>query len=142
MVSQKRIVKGGFIGALVAEWILIALVMPNGFLDIVWFVGPAALASAVIVWVFFTFADPLFTWRRATVSVLIGTAIVTPPLAYYFSTSNDENLIAKFFFMIAVGWAATLGGTLWNLVGAANDAFREWRSERRLTHRRKLYVPA
>jgi hypothetical protein len=142
MVNEKRIFKGGLISALVVEWILIALVMPNGFVDLMWNIGPAALLAVAFVWVFFTFADSLFTWRRAAMSVLVGAAITTPLLAYYFTTSNDQNIVAKFFFMIAVGWAASFGGTLWNLVGAVDDALKEWRAERRVTRVRKLYVPA
>jgi hypothetical protein len=141
MVDTKRIIKGGLIGALVVEWILIALVTPRGFLDLLWNVGPAALLAIAFVWVFFTFADSLFTWRRAWMSVVIGAAFTTPLLAYYFTKSNDQNVIAKFFFMIAVGWAASLGGTIWNLVGAIEDALKEWRAERRLRAPRKVYVP-
>lgn len=142
MVSEKRIIKGGLIGALAVEWILVALVTPRGFLDLLWNVGPAALLAVAFVWVFFTFADSLFTWHRAAMSVVIGAAIVTPLLAYYFTTSNDQDLVAKFFFLIAVAWAASFGGTVWNLVGAVHDALKEWRAERRLMGPRKLYVPA
>ena len=142
MVSAKRIFKGGVISALVVEWILIALVTPNGIIDLIWNIPPAALLAVAVVWVFFTFADPLFSWPRALTSVLVGTAITTPLVAYYFSTSKDQDIIAKFLFMIAVGWAASFGGTVWNLVGAANDAWKEWRAERRLPRARKFYVPA
>ena len=53
-----------------------------------------------------------------------------------------RTVMAKFLFMIAVWWAASLGGTLWSLGGAAADAFKEWKTNRRLNQPRRVYVPA
>lgn len=142
MFNQRRLLTGGIVSALAAAWILIALGAPNGLPDLLTFVGPAALVAVAVAWLFFTFAGNLFSWQRAVKSVIVGVAVLTPVLAYFFSTSKDQNLMAKFLFMVAVGWAASLGGTLWGLAGAASDAFREWRVTRRMNGRRKVYVPA
>lgn len=142
MLSVKRLFRGEILAAIGAIWVLVALTTPNGFVDLVLYIGPAALLAVATVWLFFTFAGSLFSWQRAVLSVLIATAVLSPVLAHFFSGSKDQNLIAKFFFMIAVGWAASLGGILWNLGGAASDALKEWRNERRARDARKLYVPA
>lgn len=142
MFSEKRLLTGEIVAVLITVWVLVAVTTPNGFIDIAQYIGPAALLAMATAWVFFTFAGTLFTWPRAIMSLLIGTAALSPLLAYFFSASKDQDLIAKFFFMIAVGWAAILGGIVWNLGGAASDALKEWRNERRARDARKLYVPA
>jgi hypothetical protein len=140
--SERRLLTGGMAAALTVAWIFVALGTPNGFPDLLKFLGPAALLAIAVAWLFFTFAGTLFTWSRAAKSVIVGIAVLTPVLTYFFSTSKDQNLMTKFLFMIAVGWAASLGGTLWSLAGATHDAFREWRDDRRVSRRRRQYVPA
>ena len=130
MFSDKRLLTGGIVSGLAVEWILISLVTRNGFGDLFFYLGPGALLALAVAWLVFTFAGRLFSWSRVAVSVIVGAAVVTPLLAYAFSTSKDPDLIAKFIFMVAVGWAASFGGTLWNVAGAARDALREWRFDR------------
>jgi hypothetical protein len=142
MFSEKRLITGGILAALAAVWVLVALTTQHGFTDLVLYVGPAGVLAVAVAWLFFTFAGELFTWPRAVVSVVLGAAVLSPVLAYFFSASKDQDLIAKFFFMIAVGWAASLGGILWNLGGAASDALKEWRIERKMRQPRKVFVPA
>lgn len=142
MFSERRLLAGGIVSALAVAWIFVALGTPDGFPDLLKFIGPAALLAMAIAWVFFTFAGNLFTWLRAIKSVIVGVAVLTPVLAYFFSTAKDQNLMTKFLFMIAMGWAASLGGTLWSLAGAVTDAFREWKADRRLNRNRRVYVPA
>jgi hypothetical protein len=142
MFSDKRLLTGGIVSGLAVEWILIALVTRNGFGDLFFYLGPGALLALAVAWLFFTFAGRLFSWSRAAVSVILGAAVVTPLLAYAFSTSKDPDLMAKFIFLIAVGWAASFGGTLWNVTGAARDALREWRLDRQAQRARRIYVPA
>ena len=141
MFSDRRLLTGGIVSALAAEWVLIALVTRNGFADLFLYVGPAALLATAVAWLFFTFAGSLFTWSRAAASAIVGAAIVTPVLAHVFSASKDPDLVSKFVFMIAVGWAASLGGTLWNLGGAVKDAITEWRDDRAVSRSRRIYVP-
>ena len=142
LFSERRLFTGGLLAALAVAWTFVALWTPDGFPDLLRFAGPAVLLAIAAAWVFFTFAGNLFTWPRAIRSVVALTAVLTPVLAYFFGTSNDPDLVAKFLFMIAVAWAASLGGTLWSLGGRASDAFREWKDERRLNRIRRLYVPA
>lgn len=142
MFSERRLFTGGLLAALAVAWIFVALWTPNGFSDLLRFLGPAMLLGVAVAWLFFTFAGNLFTWPRAIRSVVAGAAFLTPVLAYFFGTSEDPDLVAKFLFMIAIGWAASLGGTLWSLGGAAADAYREWRATRRMRRPRKVYVPA
>lgn len=142
MFNERRLLAGGLVSALAVVWIFVALGTPDGLADLVRFLGPAMLLAVAVAWLFFTFAGNLFTWSRAIRSVIVGAAVLTPVLAYFFSASKDQNLMTKFLFMVAVGWAASLGGTLWSLAGAASDAFREWRDDRRTNRRRRLYVPA
>jgi hypothetical protein len=141
MFSEKRLLRGGMLAALAAVWVLVALTTPNGFVDLVLYIGPAGVLAVAVGWLFFTFAGNLFTWPRAVVSVVLGAAVLSPVLAYFFSASKDQDLIAKFFFMIAVGWAASLGGILWSLGGAASDAVKEWRIDRKMRQPRKVFVP-
>jgi hypothetical protein len=141
MLNEKRLLTGGMLAALAAVWALVALVTPHGFVDLVSYIGPAAVLAVAVAWLFFTFAGNLFTWPRAVVSVLLGAAVLSPVLAYFFSESKDQDLIEKFFFMVAVGWAASLGGILWNLGGAASDALKEWRTERKMRQPRRVFVP-
>ncbi len=136
MLSHRRLLGAGAFAFVALGWVVVAMGTTNGFVDLLTFVAPAALLSIAVAWLFFTFAGRLFTWPRAFRSVLAGTAIVTPVLAYYFAASRDQTLSTKFLFMIAVGWAASLGGTLWNLGSAARDAFREWRLARHAGQRR------
>jgi hypothetical protein len=142
LFSERRLLTGGLLAALALAWTFVALWTPNGFSDLLRFAGPAVLLALAAAWVFFTFAGNLFTWSRALRSVVGGAAVLTPVFAYFFATSNDPDLVAKFLFMIAVGWAASLGGTLWSLGGAASDAFKEWKADRRLNRIRRTYVPA
>ena len=141
MFSARRLITGGILAAIVTVWVLVALTTPRGFTDLVLYVGPAGMLAVAVAWLFFTFAGELFTWPRAAVSIVLGAAILSPVLAYFFSASKDQDLIAKFFFMIAVGWAASLGGILWNLGGAAGDALKEWRGERKASEPRRVLVP-
>lgn len=141
MFSERRLLTGGAISALAVAWTFVALWAPNGFSDLLRFLGPAMLLALAVAWLFFTFAGNLFTWSRAIRSVVAGGAVLTPVLAYLFGTSTDPDLVAKFLFMIALGWAASLGGTLWSLGGAALDAFKEWRIARHLNPSRRVYVP-
>jgi hypothetical protein len=142
MFSDRRLLTGGLFSALAVAWILIALVTPNGFMDVLVFLVPAGLLAIAAAWLFFTFAGNLFTWSRAATSVIATAAVLAPLLAYFFGTSRSEDLTTKFLFIVAVAWAASLGGTLWNLAGAASDAFREWRAGRRMNRPRRIYVPA
>lgn len=142
MFSERRLLTGGLLAALAVAWTFVALWTPNGFSDLLRFAGPAVLLALATAWLFFTFAGDLFTWSRAIRSVVAGAAALTPALAYLFGRSNDPDLMAKFMFLIAVGWAASLGGTLWSLGGAAADAFKEWKTNRRLNQPRRVYVPA
>jgi hypothetical protein len=142
MFSDRRLLTGAIISALAVTWIFVALAMPGGFTGALVFLGPAALLSIAAVWLFFTFAGNLFTWSRAAKTVIGGVAVLTPVLAYFFGTSKGQDLTTKFLFLVAVAWAASLGGTLWNLAGAASDAFREWLASRRMNRPRKVYVPA
>jgi uncharacterized membrane protein len=142
MFSERRLLTGGIVSALAVAWTFVALGTPDGFSDLIRFLGPAVLLALAVAWLFFTFAGDLFTRSRAVRSVVAGAAVMTPVLAYLFGTSNDPDLIATFLFMIAVGWAASLGGTLWSLGGAAADAFKEWRAGRRIKRPRRVYVPA
>ena len=142
LFSERRLLTGGLLAALAVAWTFVALWTPNGFSDLLRIAGPAILLTVAAAWLFFTFAGNLFTWPRAIRAVVAGTAVLTPLLAYLFGRSNDPDLMAKFLFMIAVGWAASLGGTLWSLGGAAKDAFNEWKADRRLSRMRRVYVPA
>ena len=142
MLSHRRLLAAGAFALIALEWVVVAAGRANGFVDLLTFVGPAALLSVAVAWLFFTFAGRLFTWPRAFRSVLAGTAILTPVVAYYFAASRDQTLGTKFLVMIAVGWAASLGGTLWNLGSAAGDAFREWRLARQAGHRRTVGATA
>lgn len=142
MFSERRLLAGGIASALAVAWIFVALGTPRGLPDLLTFLGPAGLLAIAVAWLFFTFAGNLFTWSRAVKSVIVGVAVLTPVLAYFFSASKDQNLMAKFLFMIAMGWAASLGGTLWSLAGAIRDAFREWQDDRLVSRRRRQYVPA
>jgi hypothetical protein len=140
--TDRRLLNGAIISALAVAWIFIVVAMPNGFMDVAVFVAPAALLAVAAVWTFFTFAGNLFTWSRAAKSVVLTAAALAPILAFFFGTSSSQNLTTKFLFIVAVAWAASLGGTLWNLAGAASDAFREWRVARGMNRRRRVYVPA
>ena len=142
MFTERRLLVGGMASAVAVAWLLIALGTPNGFSDLLIFLGPAVLLAVAVAWLFFTFAGDLFTWSRAFRSLTLGAAVLTPVLAYFFSRSEDQSLLSKFQFMIAVGWAASLGGVLWSLGGATKDALREWRGARRMSRIRKLYAPA
>jgi uncharacterized membrane protein len=141
MFSERRLLTGGAISALAVAWTFVALWVPNGFSDLLRFLGPAMLLALAVAWLFFTFAGNMFTWSRAIRSVVVGAVVLTPVLAYLFGTSNDPDLVAKFLFMIAIWWAASLGGTLWSLGGAALDAYREWRATRRMKRSRQVYAP-
>ena len=125
MFSDKRLFTGGIACALAVEWILISLVTRNGFVDLFFYLGPAALLTLAVAWLF-----------------ILGAALVAPLLAYAASATKDPGLMAKFIFMVAVGWAAIFGGTLWNVTGAARDALREWRLDREAQRARRIYVPA
>lgn len=142
MLSHRSLFVVSAMAVIVFEWVVAAAGQANGFVDLLTFVGPAALLSVAVAWIFFTFAGRLFTWTRAFRSVLVGTAILTPVLAYAFATSSDQTLSTKFLFIIAVGWAASLGGTLWNLGSATGDAFKEWRLARRANRRRTQVAAA
>ena len=149
MFTDRRLLTGGIISALTVAWIFIALTMPNGFLNVLVFIVPAALLAIAGAWVFFTFAGSLFTWSGAARSVVVAALVLTPILAFFFGTSLSQDLTTKFLFIVALAWAASMGGTVWNLAGAAVDAFREWRAgrnmrrETRRMHRpRRVYVPA
>jgi hypothetical protein len=149
MLTDRRLLTGGIISALTVAWIFIALTMPNGFLNVLVFFAPAALLAIAGAWVFFTFAGSLFSWSRAARSVVVVALSLTPILALFFGTPLSQDLTAKFLFIVALAWAASIGGTLWNLAGAAGDAFREWRANRnvrRHTRRtgrpRRVYAPA
>lgn len=142
MFNERRLLAGGVVSAIAFAWVLIALGTPNGVSDLLIFLGPAVLLAVAVAWLFFSFAGDLFTWSRALRSVLVGAAVLTPVLTYFFSASNDQNLISKFLLMIAVGWAASLGGVLWSLTGATKDALSEWRGARQTNRLRKMYVPA
>jgi hypothetical protein len=140
--SERRLLAGGMVSALVVVWLLIALGTPLGFSSLLIFLGPSLLLAGAVAWLFFTFAGDFFSWSRAFRSVMVGAAVLTPVFTYFFGDSPDQDLISKFLFMIAVGWAASLGGVLWSLAGATRDALKEWRGERRTTRLRKMYVPA
>ena len=149
MLTDRRLLTGGIISALTVAWISIALTMPNGFLNVLVFIVPAALLAIAGAWVFFTFAGSLFTWSGAARSVVVAALVLTPILAFFFGTSLSQDLTTKFLFIVALAWAASMGGTVWSLAGAAVDAFREWRASRsmrretRRMHRpRRIYVPA
>jgi|SRR5688572_12385132 len=142
MFTDRRLLTGGVISALVVAWMFAVLGMPHGMMDGLKFLVPSALLAIAAVWVFFTFAGSLFTWSRAAGSVIASTVILAPLIAFFFGTSATQNLTTKFLFIVAVAWAASLGGTLWNLAGAAGDAFREWRTSRRMNRPRRIYVPA
>ncbi len=149
MFTDRRLLTGGVISALTVAWIFIALTMPNGFLNVLVFIVPAALLAIAGAWLFFTFAGSLFTWSRAARSVIIVALVLTPVLAFFFGTPLSQDLTTKFLFIVALAWAASMGGTLWNLAGAAGDAFREWRANRnvqretrRMGRPRRVYVPA
>lgn len=149
MLTDRRLLTGGIISALAIAWIFIALTMPNGFLNVFVFFVPAALLAVAGAWLFFTFAGSLFTWSRAARGVIVVALVLTPILAFFFGTPLSQDLTTKFLFIVALAWAASLGGTLWNLAGAAGDAFREWRAShnlrrnnRRTDRARRVYVPA
>lgn len=142
MFTDRRLLKGGVISGLVVAWMFAVLGMPHGLIDVLKFFVPAALLALAAVWLFFTFAGSLFTWPRAAKSVFTGTVLIAPVLAYLFGTSASQDLTTKFLFIVAVAWAASLGGTLWNLAGSVGDAFREWRVSRRMSRPRRIYVPA
>lgn len=147
MFSDRRLLRGGIISGLGVGWVLIALGMPNGFINLLAFIAPAGLLAVASTWLFFTFAGDLFTWSRATRSVIAGVLVLTPLLSYFVGTSRSQGLTTKFLFLIAVGWAASMGGTLWNLAGATGDAFEEWqanrraRAARRTNRPRRVYLP-
>jgi hypothetical protein len=148
MLTDRRLLTGGILSALTVAWIFIALTMPNGFLNVFVFFVPAALLAVAGAWLFFTFAGSLFTWSRAATSVVVVALVLTPILAFFFGTSLSQDLTTKFLFIVALAWAASMGGTLWNLAGAAGDAFREWRASRnmrrqtrRIGRPRRVYVP-
>ena len=149
MFTDRRLLTGGIISALTVAWIFIALTMPNGFLNVLVFFVPALLLALAGAWVVFTFAGSLFTWSRAARSVIIVALVLTPVLAFFFGTPLSQDLTTKFLFIVALAWGASIGGTLWNLAGAAGDAFKEWRASRnirretrRMSRPRRLYVPA
>jgi hypothetical protein len=142
MFTDRRLLTGGVISALVVAWVFAMLGMPDGMMDVLKFFAPAALLAIAAAWLFFTFAGSLFTWSRAAGSVIAGAVILAPIIAFFFGTSATQNLTTKFLFIVAVAWAASLGGTLWNLAGATSDAFREWSMSRKMNRHRKLYVPA
>ena len=149
MFTDRRLLTGGVISALTVGWIFIALTMPNGFLNVLVFIVPAALLAIAGAWLFFTFAGSLFTWSRAARSVVIVALVLTPLLAFFFGTPLSQDLTTKFLFIVALAWAASMGGTLWNLAGAAGDAFKEWqasrnsrRETRRMARPRRVYVPS
>lgn len=149
MFTDRRLLIGGIISAFTVAWIFIALTMPNGFLNVLVFFAPAALLAIAGAWVVFTFAGSLFTWSRAARSVVIVALVLTPILAFFFGTPLSQDLTTKFLFILTLAWAASIGGTIWNLTGAAADAFREWRASRssrretRRMHRpRRVFVPS
>ena len=142
MFSDRRLLTGGIISALAVAWMFVVLGMPNGLLDVLLFLVPAGLLSIAATWLFFRFAGNLFTWSRAAKTVIASTFVLAPVLAFFFGTPTSQNLTTKFLFIVAVAWAASLGGTLWNLAGAASDAFREWRASRSMNRPRRVYVPA
>jgi hypothetical protein len=149
MFTDRRILTGGIISAFTIAWIFVVVAMPNGFLNVLVFIAPAALLAIAGAWLFFTFAGSLFTWSGAARSVVIVALVLAPVLAFFFETSLSQNLTTKFLFIVALAWAASMGGTLWNLAGAAGDAFREWRASRnirretrRMRRPRRVYVPA
>ena len=142
MFTDRRILTGGVISALVVAWIFAVLRMPHGLTDVLLFFAPAALLATAGAWLFFTFAGNLFNWQRAAKSIVTGAILLAPVLAYFFGSSASQTLTTKFLFIVTVAWAASLGGTLWNLAGAAGDAFREWRTGRRMSRPRRIYVPA
>ena len=149
MLTDRRLLTGGIISALTVAWLFIALTMPNGFLNVLVFFAPAVLLAVAGAWLFFTFAGSLFTWSRAARSVVVVALVLTPVLAVFFGTSLSQDLTTKFLFIVALAWAASIGGTVWNLAGAAGDAFREWRAghdmrreARRMRRPRRVYVPA
>jgi hypothetical protein len=149
MFTDRRLLTGAIISALTVAWIFIALTMPNGFLNVLVFFAPAALLAIAGAWLFFTFAGSLFTWSRAARSVVIVAIVLTPILALFFGTSLSQDLTTKFLFIVALAWAASIGGTVWNLARAAGDAFREWRASRnvrrhtrRMGRPRRVYAPA
>ena len=149
MFTDRRLLTGGIISALTVAWVFIALTMPNGFLNVLVFFVPAALLAIAGVWLFFTFAGTLFTWSRAATSVVIVALVLTPILAFFFGTPLTQDLTTKFLFIVTLAWAASIGGTVWNLAGAARDAFKEWRAShnmrrntRRMGRARRVYVPA
>ena len=149
MFTDRRILTGGIISVLTVAWIFIALTMPNGFVNVLVFIVPAALLAIAGAWVFFTFAGSLFTWSGAARSVVVAALMLTPILAYFFGTSLSQDLTTKFLFIVALAWAASMGGTLWNLAGAAGDAFSEWRGSRNtrrgrrpIRRPRRVYLPA
>ena len=149
MLTDRRLFTGGIISVLTTAWIFTALTMPNGFLNVLVFIVPATLLATAGAWLFFTFAGSLFTWSRAARSVITVTVVLTPVLAFFFGTPLRQDLTTKFLFIVVLAWATSMGGTLWNLGGAAGDAFREWRASRRLRGQkrrtgrpRRVYVPA
>jgi len=148
MFSDRRLLRGGIISALGICWILVALGMPNGFIRLLVFIVPAGFLAVVSTWLFFTFAGDLFTWSRAVRSIVAGVLVLAPLLSYFVGTSRSQDLTTKFLVLVVVAWAASMGGTLWNLAGAVADAFREWRanhrawrSTRRTGRSRRVYVP-
>jgi hypothetical protein len=149
MFTDRRLLTGGIISALTVAWLFIAVTMPNGFLNVLVFIVPAALLAIAGVWVVFTFAGNLFTWSRAARSVVIASLVLTPILAFFFGTPLSQDVTTKFLFIVALAWAASMGGTLWNIAAAAGDAFREWRASRnirvktrRMGRHRRVYVTA
>ncbi len=148
MFTDRRLLRGGMISALGVVWVLIALGMPNGFVSLLAFIVPAGLITLAATWLVFTFAGDLFSWSRAARSVIGGAHVLTPFLAYSVGVSRSQDLTTKFLFLVAVAWAASMGGTLWNLAGATHDAFEEWnqnrrarRANRRTNRLRRVYVP-
>lgn len=142
MLSHKRILIAVASAFIVFGWVVVATATSTAFLGLVRFMWIAALLSIAVAWLFFTFAGRLFTWPRAFRSVIAGTLVVTPLLAYYFAESRDQTLTEKFLFVIGVAWAATFGGTLWNLGAATGDALREWREARHVGRRHPTHATA
>ena len=137
MLSHPRILLAAFSALVVFTWVVVAETTSIGFFGLLRFIWPAGLLSIAVAWLFFTFAGRLFTWPRALRSVIACTAVLTPVIAYYFAASRDQTVTAEFLFVVAVLWASTLAGTLWNLATAADQALKEWLMSRHTRHVRR-----
>jgi hypothetical protein len=148
MWSPKRVQSGAAAGVALALWLLVALQSPGAPISLLLLAAPAALIGFSLGWLVHGFGGKRLTWLAAARSALLGAAFLTPGLRALQLIGNLSTLSSAFIILIALSASAVLGGTLWGIAGAVDDAFDEWRSARRRSaqsagsaHGHRLHIP-